>query len=65
MNPELFDQTATELWELNWGTIVSIKAVNDKERGALEAIIQKKYGKTVSLKGTSDQVRNALIAAKR
>ncbi|TWA97551.1 hypothetical protein FBZ96_106610 [Bradyrhizobium stylosanthis] len=65
MNPDLFDQTADELWDLKLSAIVSIKAIDDKERGALEATILRKYGKAVSLKGTTDQVRDALIAAKK
>lgn len=64
MQPDHFDSVADELWEMKWTTIVSIKALGDRERSALEATILRKYGKAVSLKGTSDQVKDALYAAR-
>jgi hypothetical protein len=59
-----FNDVAEKVWNFDWSTIVSLKAVGVKDRAAIQSAIQQKYGKTIDLDQNSDGIRDAVQKAR-
>jgi len=57
------EEIAEKVWRMDWPTTVSLKTMAADEREAVEAAMERRYGRRVDLSGPSDKVREAVKAA--
>lgn len=57
------EEIAEKVWQMDWPTTVSLQAMAAEEREAVEAAMQRRYGRCIDLSGPSDKVREAVRAA--